>query len=38
MSVRFNWSVNTDTQHQEAASRRMLRAGHLQRYVARRRS
>jgi hypothetical protein len=28
----FNWSVDTDTQQQQAAaSRRMLRAGHLQR-------
>lgn len=26
-----NWSVNADTQHQEAASRQLLRAGHLRR-------
>ena len=27
----LNWSVNTDTQQQEAASRLLLRAGYLQR-------
>ena len=26
-----NWPLDADTQHQEAASRRMLRAGHLRR-------
>lgn len=29
--MRLNRSVNSDTQLQEAASRRLLRAGHLQR-------
>lgn len=27
----YNWSLNADTQHQEAASRRMLRVGQLRR-------
>jgi hypothetical protein len=30
-----NWSAHTDTQQQVAASRRLLRAGGLQRYAAR---
>lgn len=27
-----NWSLDADTQRQEAAARRVLRAGQLQRY------
>ena len=34
MALRFNWSLDSDTQRQEAASRRVLRAGQLQRYAA----
>jgi hypothetical protein len=29
-----NWSLNSDTQHHEAAPRQVLRAGYLQRYPA----
>jgi len=32
--LRLNWSAHADTQQQVAASRRLLRAGGLQRYVA----
>jgi hypothetical protein len=31
MSKLFNWLLGTDTQHQAAASRQMLRAGQRQR-------
>lgn len=30
----FNWSLGTDTQHQEAAARQMLRAGQLRRWAS----
>lgn len=31
MNPRANWLLNADTQHQEAASRRVLRAGQRRR-------
>jgi hypothetical protein len=33
-TLRSNWSVDTDPQLQEAASPRVLRSGHLQRYAS----
>ena len=32
--VQLNWSAHTDMQHKNAASRRVLHAGGLQRYEA----
>ena len=34
MTKSFNWSLGADTQQQDAASRRLLRAGQLERWAS----